>query len=217
MVTISNVVKKIISEKPILQEYLSRNLINYTSLAESMKPDIERQLGKKAEIPAIMMAIRRHCESLSDNHSRIWKAEPGSEILTKSNIVDITVRRSPNLFGKLIPLYSAVKYEEGDTLNVVHGNYEASIITSGHYLEKFLAALKGEKILKVDKDLVSISLRFSEKFRSTPGIMAAVTSKLAFDHINLLEIVSTNTELALIVTSKDAMRAYSALEGFTRT
>ena len=108
------------------------------------------------------------------------------------------------------------RYEEGDTLNVVYGNYEASIITNEQYAQRCLVALKGEKILKVDRKLVSLSLRFGETFRSTPGIIAAVTSKLTFEHINLLEIVSTNTELAVIVADKDAMRAYAALEEFTK-
>ncbi|TAL56939.1 MAG: hypothetical protein EPN86_02415 [Nanoarchaeota archaeon] len=215
MVTASQVVGKILSEKPALQEYLKRSLINYTSLAEYLLPSVERQLGAKASVAAIMMACRRHADSLKIQKKELEKIERGSELLIKTNLIDITVRKSPGLFAKVQKLYSLARYEEGDTLNVIYGNYEASIITNEHYSEEFLSALKGEKILKIDRNLVSLSLRFGETFRSTPGMIASVTSKLTFEHINILEIVSTNTELAVIVRNKDAMRAYASLEEFT--
>jgi len=216
VVTVSHIVGRILADKPALQEYMKRNLVNYTALAEYLLPQVEKNLGKKATISAIMMACRRYAETLGQQKKTLEKVEKSSELLMKTNLVDITVRKSPALFSKVEKLYSMARYEEGDTLNVVYGNYEASIITNEQYAQRCLVALKGEKILKVDRKLVSLSLRFGETFRSTPGIIAAVTSKLTFEHINLLEIVSTNTELAVIVADKDAMRAYAALEEFTK-
>lgn len=216
MVTIAHLVKQELGQRPLLLEYLARGLINYTALAESLAPGIARQLGKDVAIPAVVMALRRQAEGLAMARHSSERIEQSSELLMKTNLVDVTVRRSPQLFAKLLRLYSLSRGAEGYALNVVHGNYEASIIFNSQHEQQFLSVLKGEKILKVDRGLVSISLRFSDRFRATPGIIAAVTAKLMFENINLLEIVSTNTELALVVSGRDAMRAYAALEDFTK-
>ncbi len=216
MVTVSYLVKQMLASRPLLHEYISSGLINYTALAESIAPTISLQLGRDVAIPAVVMALRRYSDGVVSGKKLLEKMELSSELLMKNNLVDVTVRKSPELFAKLLKLYSAAKYEQGDVLNVVHGNYEASIIFNGHYEDDFLRVLKGEKILKVERGLVSISLRFGDAFRATPGIIAAVTARLMFENINILEIVSTNTELALVVSGKDAMRAYSALENFTK-
>ena len=60
MVTISNIVKKIVQENPLLYEALARNIINFANLAEELKPEIEKVMGEKVKEQAIIMALRRH-------------------------------------------------------------------------------------------------------------------------------------------------------------
>src|SRR5690606_31147328 len=49
MVTVSQVVRKLVRDKPFLQEALSRGIINHASLAESFIPVIEKELGKSVK------------------------------------------------------------------------------------------------------------------------------------------------------------------------
>jgi len=70
MVTISHLTKKYIENSFLLKEYLEQGLINYAALAEKLKPKIERELGKKVKISAVMMALRRHSEKLKFKKKR---------------------------------------------------------------------------------------------------------------------------------------------------
>ena len=73
--------------------------------------------------------------------------------------------------------------------------------------------LKGEKILSKEFDLVALTIIFRSKaFFDTPGVIFAAIRKLAWEQINLFEIVSTMTELTFILGKKDSMRAYNALQ-----
>ncbi len=211
MVTISHLVKNIIQKKPIMQEAIIQNIASFALLAEKLQPEIEKELGKKVKLPAVVMALRRHADELKSKHKPI-KFDFSSEITMKTNLCDIVVLKSTNALSKLKQLQSLVSYEKGDVLNMIHGTTEISIITNQRYKDKVMKILKDEKIVNVEEDLVSLSLRFSKEFFYTPGVISNIMRKLAWEGVNVFEIVSTFTELTVITSKKDAIKGYNALE-----
>ncbi|MBW2981298.1 ACT domain-containing protein [Candidatus Woesearchaeota archaeon] len=211
MVTISHLVKDIIQKKPIIQEAIIQDIASFALLAENLQPEIEKELGKKVKLPAIVMALRRHAEELKSKHKPI-KFDFSSEIIMKTNLCDIAVQKSTNALLKLKQLQSLVSYEKGDILNMIHGTTEISIITNQKYKDKILKLLKGEKIINIEEDLVSLSLRFSKEFFYTPGVISSIIRKLSWEGVNIFEIISTFTELTIITGKKDAVKGYNALE-----
>ena len=215
MVTISHVVQKIINDKTFLLDAMSRGIVAYGSLAEQLKSQIEEELGKEVKTHAIVMALRRHAESIKAKHKEII-FDYSSEIIMKTDICDIAVRRSPTLLHRLKRLYEIVNFETGDILNIIHGRYEVSVVTNERYREKSLVLLKEEKILNVERELVSLTLTFSKEFLYTPGIIFNAVRNIAWESINIYEIVSTNTELTFIINKKDAVKGYKTLERLVR-
>ena len=82
--------------------------------------------------------------------------------------------------------------------------------------ERVIGFLKGEKVLNVEKDLVSLTLTYGKDFLQTPGVVFNVVRNIAWENINIFEIVSTNTELTFILYKKDAIKGYNALEKLAR-
>ncbi|MBI3037083.1 hypothetical protein HYY73_05040 [Candidatus Woesearchaeota archaeon] len=212
MVTVSAIAKKLVNEKPLLQEGLRQGIISFAALAEIIKPQVAQQLGKEASLAAVIMALRRHSENLRASDVKRIKFEPNAQLTLKTNLIYFSVKRSRELFRKLEGLYKSFDYETGDTFNVIHGNYEVSIITNGKYEKKVAAMLAEERITTKEKNLVSISLSLAKDFVYTPGIIFAVTRKLYWDNINVFELVTTATELTFIFQKKDSMRAYSSMQ-----
>ncbi len=210
MVTISQVVQKIVNDKIFILEPLSKGIISNVSLAEQLKPEIEEELGKKVKTHAIVMALRRYTEEIQKTHKEI-AFDYSSEIILKTDICDIALLRSPTLFTKLKRFYDIVDFEKGDILNIIHGRHEVVIVTNERYMKKSLDLFKGEKIFNVEKNLVLLTLTFSSDFLHTPGVIYNVVRALAWDNINIYEIVSTNTELTFILNKKDSSKAYKVL------
>jgi len=215
MVTISHVVQKLVNDRVFIQEAMSRGIISHGSLAEQLKPEIEEELGREVKHHAIVMALRRYTETLKELHKKI-SFDYTSEIIMKTDICDVAVFRSPSLLDKLKRIYDIVDFEKGDILNVIHGRYEVSIVTNERYRERTLGFLKDEKVLNVEKDLVSLTLTYAKDFLHTPGVVFNVVRNIAWENINIFEIVSTNTELTLILHKKDAVKGYKALEKLVR-
>jgi aspartokinase len=210
MVTISHVAQRLVRDRIFILEAMSRGVVSFGSLAEQLKPEIEKELGKEVKHHAIVMALRRYAETLKEKSKVSF--DYTSEIILKTDICDIAVRRSPTLLDKLKQLYDIVNFETGDILNAVHGRYEVSIVTNERYREEALRFLEGEKVINVETDLVSLTLTFSKDFLYTPGVIFNVVRNLAWDNINIFEIVSTNTELTFILHKEDAVRGYEVLE-----
>tara|TARA_B100000315_G_scaffold227705_1_gene235868 strand:+ start:2030 stop:2686 length:657 start_codon:yes stop_codon:yes gene_type:complete len=215
MVTVSHLVKKIVSENTFLLEAMCKNLISYGNLAEQLKPEIERELQKKVKESAIIMALRRYEEELQDFDKKIKKFKFQGEIIVRTNIIDFNIVKSSNLLNKIKNLYSLVNFGKGDTLNIILGSNEVSIVTNEKYKDKLPNFLKGEKILNKEFDLVALTIVFEGKnFLTTPGVIFTAIRKLAWEQINIYEIVSTMTELTFILGKKDSMKAYNALQEF---
>jgi len=213
MVTISLIVKKIVSSQPFVEEGLANGIISAAGLAEQMLPQIEKELGKKVKLPAVVMALRRYSEEIAEHRKKSKAFSLKGEILLKTNICDFTILKSPSLLVKLKNIHNLVNFERGDTLNVIIGNNEITIAINEKYMENLTKFLAGEKIINKERDLVALSIIFSgEEFFYTPGVIFNAVRKLAWEGINIYEVVSTMTELTFILSKKDSMKAYDVLQ-----
>ena len=211
MVTISHAVQKIVDNRVFVQESMSKNIISYASLAKQLQPEIEEELGKVVKKHAIEMALRRYSDQLKQKHKTIF-FDYSSDIIMKTQVCDIAISRTPTLLSKLKTMYDVVDLEKGDILNIIQGSSEVSIVTNERYKQRFLDMLQNEKVLNIEENLVSLTMTFSKDFLYTPGVIFNIIRNVAWDNINIFEIVSTNTELTFIIHKKDAMKGYKALE-----
>lgn len=212
MPTISHIVAKIVDDRPLLQEAMIEDIVSFGALAEKIMADVERELGKKAKVSAVVMALRRHADKVRAMHRKLTETKLKGDIIMKTNLCDMGIIKSNTLFDKLKKIYSLVDYEKGETLNIIHGNYEVSIVTNERHMKKIKDILEGEKIARQEKGLVMLGINFSKEYIEQPGIIAAITRKLSWNGINLIEIISTFKELNYVVSSKDAMKGYKALQ-----
>ncbi|MEK6982942.1 MAG: hypothetical protein AABX33_00070 [Nanoarchaeota archaeon] len=213
MVTTSHIVKKIVSMQPFIEESLAQGIISIANLAEQLLPKIEKELGKKIRLPAVVMALRRHSEDIFKHRNKMKNFDYSGELLMKTNICDFTIVKTASLLARLKTIHTLVNFERGDTLNVVLGNNEVSIIINEKYMHKLAKFVSGEKILNKEQGLVALTLVFtSDDFLHTPGVIFNAVRKLAWENINIYEIVSTMTELTFILNKNDSMKAYEVLQ-----
>jgi aspartokinase len=212
MVTVAHIVKKLVQEKPFYQEALGKGIINNAALAEELLPVIEKELGKKVKLYAVIMAIRRLAEELSKNFIADIRLDIDTDITIKSDLVEITVKKTERIEEKLKELYSVVEYSKGDFLTITHGLYEITIITNRKKLEKVSSIIGQSNIKKMIRNLCSLSIIIPEESVRTVGLFYLTTRAMAWENIPIVEIVSTLTELTLIINEEDTPRAFKTLK-----
>jgi hypothetical protein len=207
-------VKQIIDRTPFLYEMLIQGILSYSNYAQSILPSVVKMHGKDVKLSAIVMAIRRYAEDLRKKESEQRTVDLKYEIVMKTNIFDLNMVRGDAIMAKLGKLYDAVSPSKGDFLNITLGSHEVSLSVSEKYRPLVDELTQGERILHSKSDLVALSLVFSGDFMSTPGIVYEAVRKLAWEQINVNEIVSTMNELTFVIKREDSMKAFSVLQSF---
>lgn len=211
MVTISRIVEKMIKENPSLEIALSKDIISYSKLARYLREEVEKELGKKATDAAIMVALKRlreKSEGLYEKKGEFYALE----LNTNSNIVAITIGKSNKLPQVMQHLYALPELEQGFVLNATHGNNQTTLLISKILEPKVEELLTDERIIAKVDELSQLSIRFDEKMFHTPGFIVYVLKELTWNNINLIEVVSTYTELIIIVKNEDLLKAYKILQ-----
>ena len=91
---------------------------------------------------------------------------------------------------------------------------EISIAVSDKFKGALDELMEGQEILHRKDNMVALTILFQPGFLQTPGILYKATRKLAWENINLTEIVSTMNELTFVIAREDSMKAYDVLESF---
>ncbi len=209
-------VKEVINRSPFIAEMMSLDLISFSNLARFIRSDVENMYGNPVSEAAIIMASRRFKTEL-DNQIAGQKNMEGKirfEISMKTNIYDVNLRRSDESANNLMSLYGLVKPSEGDFLNVSIGSHEISLSVSDRYRSEVDAIIKESEVIHRFTDLVAITIVFKGDFLQTPGILYLAARKLAWEGINIIEVISTMNVLTFVVRKDESSRAYEALNAF---
>ncbi len=217
MVTISHIVNKLVDEKIYLQEAISKGIASYGSVAKQLKPEIERELKKEVAHYAIVAALRRYAEKLNSRFKEIKFTVNNSEVSLKTNIIDISVQKTPCLFDKLKKIYDIINFDNGDILHIIYGRNTVSIVTNERYKDQICSFLQYEKILCIDENLVALSFAIDKELVETPGVLFQIVRNFAWENINIIEIISIDLEMTFIVAEKDAIIGYKALKRLITT
>jgi aspartokinase len=68
------------------------------------------------------------------------------------------------------------------------------------------------KIKKIEENLVALSFTVGKERIDKPGVLFKLTRSLAWENINIIEIISVDLEVTFIVKKEEATKGYHALE-----
>ena len=214
MVNVAYVTEEIIRQKPFLQEALASGIINYAALAESLQPEVKKILRKDVKTPAIMMALRRLHDRLEAQFETKLKFDRETEITTKSDLCEIVLKKT--LRVDRIIQSRIIQSLELDVMNkgmfsIVSGIDQINIIASKRHKESILKKFRKDDVIVTIDDLAGITITISQKVFEKPGFFYLLTRALAWESISIVELISTMTELTLLVHDDDLMRSHAAL------
>ncbi len=210
MVTIANLVEKEVREKPFVQEALGRGIINHAALAEEIRPLIEKELNKKVKFSAVNAAIRRLSEKLSKKPMEQATFDERSEIIVRSDMVEITIERNNESDDIIKKIQSKINRNKGDFLTITQGINEIMIITNSRHEKKIIEIVPSYK--KIIREVSVISMIIPEESFETIGLFYKITRALNWENINIVDIISTWTEMSFILKEDDIPKAFKVLK-----
>lgn len=214
MKTIASCVEEIILTQPFIEEGLSKNIINYSALAEHLQPIIEKRLHKSIKTGAIMMALRRYNPPIHASNSlkmqRILKNL--GDITVRSNLTDFTFQNSPTLIRSHAKILEQITTDRGIFYAFTRGILESNIIISYSEKNKIITSFTEETQLDIQENLSAISINLPHDNSKVPGLYYQLFKRLAWEGIALHEVVSTTNEFTILVKDVMVDKAFSVIK-----
>jgi hypothetical protein len=213
MQSISDAIKKKVLHSPFLEAGLASGIINLSALARQIKPEIESQLIKNASEGALIMALKRLADKLHDDKllnqdlSRFF-----GDITIRSNISEFTFQKSKTIVARQIKLLQEMEHRPDAFITFTSGVLEITILVSGDMKEKVEKIFRDEIMVSSYEQLSAVILRLADDTVITPGIYYLILKQLAWENINLVEVVSTYREFIMIIQNNQVDRAFSILK-----
>jgi hypothetical protein len=214
MITIPEIVEQIIKSSPFLEEGLSEGIINLSALARKIKPEIEEKLMKEVQEGAIVMALKRLSPSISNQptHKIQSFADNLGDIIVRNKLIVYTIENSATLVSRQKTLLERISDQKDTFFTVSQGINETAIILSKNIDHHFKELFRFENIIS-DLDLLSsISIKLPQGNNLISGIYYFMFKRLAWEDINIAEVISTTNEFTIVIEDKDIDRAFSVIQ-----
>jgi len=212
MITIPEIVEKIVKNSTFLEEGLNKKIINLSALSRIIKPEIEKELYKKVKNGAITMALKRLSNKLDHkkNTKKIFSNTPN--IIVRSNLIEITFANSQSLTTNHQKLFEIISKQKEFFGTITEGVFETTLIASEELESVIKKIYQDEKVIIKIMNLSSITIKLPKENIDISGVYYFILKPLAWEGINITEVVSTTHEITLIFREKDIDRAFIVLK-----
>jgi hypothetical protein len=216
--SIPKIIDEIIAGSPFLEEALTDGLINISSLARKIKPEVETRLKEEVKEGAIVMAINRRPQGYYLKISRGIKSfmHQLGDIIVRSDLRDYTYANSTSLIACHRRLMEQIDREKDLFCTFSQGVYESTIIVSQSMDEKVMKIYEKEKLITKKTGLTSMTIRLPEDNTEISGVYYYILKNLAWAGVNIHEVISTTNEFTIVVTDNFVNQAFAILMSLKR-
>jgi len=213
MKTIQETVEAIIKRTPFIEEAMQDKLINVSSLARLIQPEVEKMLGKSVKTGAIMMSINRmspmHLLKIRKN-IRAMSLQLG-DFIVRSDLFDYTFKNSNTLHKNISMIFAKLGSNRESFFTVSQGIFETNIVISSNLKKEIDTIFREEECINSMDKLASITIKLPKINLEQSGIYYFILKQLAWANIPVQEVISTTHEITLVVKEEDINRTFSIL------
>ncbi len=211
MISVNDALLDIIQSFPFVEEGLSKGIINYSAFAREIRPQIAKRLYKPVTEGSIVMALKRISDKLIKQKSRKTNINL-SDLTVRSNLSEYTFLNSVTLPERISELFNRIKNKRDSVCTLSEGIRETTFVISSDLIDNIEDTLKAEKLVAKFQNLSAITIRLPKEVVHIPGVYYQILKMLAWQNINVIEVLSAYTELTIVIDNKDIDKAFSILK-----
>ena len=218
MRTIASEVTDYIKTKPFLSTALSQGIINLTSLAREIQPEIEESLRKPAKSGAIVMALKRISDNLEfiSTHKIVQVLKNLGDITVRSSLVDYSFANSDTLLLSQAKLLGAIENRKYVFYTSSRGVSESNIIVSANIANLVASYFEKELCNSKLENRSSITVQLPTENIAIPGIYYFIFQRLSWEGVNLNEVISTSNEFTILMDESQVNTAFEVIKNLKK-
>ncbi|MBP8850155.1 MAG: hypothetical protein KBG80_06320 [Breznakibacter sp.] len=214
MITVAQAVESVIQVKPFLVESLAEGIVNVSCLARKIQPQVEALTMRKVKQGAIVMAVNRFVPQLDVSLNRNLKklVENLGDIIVRSDLTDYTFKNSTTLVNGHSKVLKIVSEHPDVFYTFVRGVFESNLVVSSSYVKIVDTHFASEECLFKGSNLSAITIKLPTANTTVSGFYYYILKAIAWEGINIREVISTTNEFSIIINDEDVDRAFAVLK-----
>jgi hypothetical protein len=204
---VASCVREIVDESELALDAIRDGLLNLTAYAKKIRPEVIKRARRDVSTGSIVVALCRYEIDVKKRPPVCPKVEIES-VSTRTGLTEITFNKNAQTQNQLRSLQADPRIIGADVVTIISGIRELSLIVPSALTADVLRAFEAEKPVLLLENLASITLRFPPQYINKPNTTFAMLRPLALRRINLVEVVSTFTELSIIVAQRDLQAVF---------
>ncbi len=205
MKTITDCVHNILRHQPFLEDALSRDIINFSSLAIDLLPQVEKIMKKPVKPGSIVMALRRYHPRKIKHINNVRNL---GDIVVRSGITEYTFLNSNTILTSQTNLLHSVKNEAKAYFTYSSNFQESNILVTSSLKDIVEKHFKNETCISVADNLSSMSIALPEDNSKVIGLYFYIFKLLAYEGIPVFEVISTSNYFTLFLEKEYVNKAF---------
>lgn len=213
MKTTAAAVREIIQKDPIAYEALGRDMLNTHSYARSIHEQVEEWCMKEVQVNTIVTALRR----MQPDTAGLATLVPDffmEAISVRVGLAELAMVKG-EVSHKVGKWLDRQQHRPNEFFLTTRGNQETNFI----FPERLLDALKKKHTLNgvlngIVQGLAVVTLSYPSELTFEPNVGYALMRALALKHINVVEVISTYSEVSFVISKGDVDEALDSLQPF---
>lgn len=187
--------------------------MNISALAKKIHSNVESRAKRSIRKDTIAVSLRRMRQKHSPNGQRSTSVIPSlffQDCLVHTGLTELVFYKTPELLFVLQTL-SRQLFKDHEFFSMVQGIHEVTLIIPSKISSQTLKDFRAFRCLSKIPHLANITLRVPPSYTTTPNIFFALLKPIAAHQINIIEISSTSSEIALLVSMDDVRKVVQLL------
>src|ERR671914_136411 len=218
VITVPEAIRKVLANDHVYMQALVLGITNYTALAERIKPDIERMVGTKVNLNTIVVAIKRIADilerkNLKQQNSGTHLTSAKAKMSLTGSIIDIDFQKENNDNDNyVLASFLDEFFEQDSRYNLFQTDSHFSLLTEdADEIRRMVADAIQKFDGKISEGLSKITVSLTPKDQSPYHILSVVSNILYNHQIPIHSAFFTANEIVLILSDKDAAKAYDLI------
>lgn len=210
IVSVPAAIREVLAGNYVYMQALQSGIANYTSLAEKIKPDIEKLIGSKVNLNTVVVAIKRFSDALEEKPKvKSTSVTPRPKMSLTGSIIDVNFHKEHD--DELADFLDEF-FEQESRFNLFQTDNHFTLLTEDAQEIRNIVTSASEKFDgKIKEGLSRITISPSSDERDAYLLLSEVSSILYSHQIPLHSAFFTPDEIVLILSEKHAAKAYDLI------
>ena len=193
------------------QDAIARDYANLSGLARVIRPRVAARMGKKVKDvneEGIISSLKRIRDDYAPGSSQVASVVGNSVVNVRTGVSRLSVEKTRKTLQTVSTLLSS--YQE-DFMQVSESLSSITLIFDERLHKEVRKALATAELLDEGEERAAITVHSPKEIITTTGCISSFYDQLSRKHVNIEDTVSCYTDTMMVVTMKDAGKAFEAL------